>query len=578
MQPAKRNLKALYPTAFCIALAWLLLLIVLPGTGWLVRYQLKMLFSRPNDLIQLLNDYDVKDVPGLDTESPPPETLPQTDAAGSYQDRLGAALSAQQKARVAMIQNLAISSSGHQRAEALAHALRFLTLDNVRTGRDDEVDAYWGEPPSPPIVPTTKPSVSDLDLFDKDAKDGESLEPDNAYFPMMRAIGLIAARRDAEALNAILRAGSKSRYEDYAMNDGKVRLAFLEHHKVRQSAASTLILMNSIPLPQYAPLRGAARFIAYKADQEEKVGRKEDGLALRKALMLCGSLMRVQSRCLIGNLVGMAIVQIALRNAETRSGGLPPAKWKALSTDQKARRRGEIYITLLTRSGHAHEIPWLRSEVAAGIQVKDIFKKGIDRGPMVIQALHPIFDKNVSAMVLLANAAQFLALCLVLWLLKGKRIAEYVAIVILFVLFVVIALRMQWAPAIGTLQQVIMGLNDADTTSSAGSAAGKVMSNSVLSSPMVARSIAFVASLLGPVLALGVFGLLRIVRGKQEESVLASGFRKGGAVMSLLLVGMYTVSFVGLLRLENQERAAQQKVAEAEGPYYANLVGSPWPR
>ena len=58
---------------------------------------------------------------------------------------------------------------------------------------------------------------SALEAFDRDAAAGERLDPDNAFFPLMRSVGLFAEHRDDEALAAIQRAGAKPRFQEYAL-------------------------------------------------------------------------------------------------------------------------------------------------------------------------------------------------------------------------------------------------------------------------------------------------------------------------------------------------------------------------
>src|SRR5438876_457325 len=58
-------------------------------------------------------------------------------------------------------------------------------------------------------------AVAALPAYDREGAEGERLDRDNAYFPFMRAAGLLAGHRDAEALAAIRRAGAKARWDDY---------------------------------------------------------------------------------------------------------------------------------------------------------------------------------------------------------------------------------------------------------------------------------------------------------------------------------------------------------------------------
>lgn len=578
MQSRKPNSEVTYATILGIAFAILLLLMAFPGTGWLARYQLKLLTNRPTGLIQILKDIGVKDLQGVDLDTKPEkEILDRAAIDNSYEEQLSQALASPSDAQVGLTLALANRSTGSERAEALAHVLRLETRGTIHLRRDDEVSAYWGEPASPYKTTAKEIPAEDLALFDQTAKEGERLDPDNAYFSMMRAIGQIAAHRDAEGLDEIRLAGSKPRYEDYAMNESKYRLTHVERRSGRQLSFETAMIMGSVLYPHYSQLRAMARFASYKADQEERSDRHVDGYPLRRAMMRCGSLMRAQSRSYIGSLVGIAIVPIAMRTKESVNGGMEATEWKALTQEQQAKRREELDIAYLKRNGHANEIPWLTYELDAGSQARDIGKQGIMLGPLGNNFLAELLVTGGSAIVLLANGIELILLCALMWLLKGNRSAEKIGVFVLSLLFLFVCIRMQWAPALAGIHQVIVNLSGDDAANNV-SGTQQFLSNLLISSPVVARGAAIVACLLGPVFTLCFLGLMRIARGKQEESVLASGLRKGGAVLSLVFVGLYVVAFTGALRLENRQRAAQQKMIEGEGSYYAEVVGKPWPK
>lgn len=96
------------------------------------------------------------------------------------------------------------------RPSLCAHILRYSTLSGVSIRRREETLGVGAPPPPQPPPP---PEV--LAEFDRVAAQGERLDPDNAFFPMMRAVGYFAGKRDREAVQALLRASRKSRYDDY---------------------------------------------------------------------------------------------------------------------------------------------------------------------------------------------------------------------------------------------------------------------------------------------------------------------------------------------------------------------------
>jgi len=578
MPQGKTELDWPYLALFGIAAAWLLILMLLPGTGWLVRSQARMLTQRPTDLIIMLNELGAEDVPGVDLNVAPENDVRARAALnGSFSERLSQALSGPTQGRVGALMVLAKQFSGAQRAEVLADALRFATMGPIRLNRDAEESAFFGDPLSTsPTIPTPPTPPEALALFDQNAAAGELLEPDNAYFPMMRAVGLIVAHRDAEALEEIRRTGSETVFEDYTMDEARVRLTHLERRAGKQTALASLAVIGAVLDPHYAQLRAAARFVAYKAAQAEKAGRTQEGFALRRAMMRCGSQMRVQSHSLIGSLVGAAIVPVSMRGAGPRYGGMTLSAWKALSDEQRQRRREEAYCAYVTRIEHAEEASWVTKELAADSEVSAIGKAGMPLGPMGNQGFAELFRLMFQTMILLANAAEILLLSGAMWLLKGRRREQTIALFTLIVLFVVIAGRMQWAPALAAFRQVVWNLSETGATEY-GSNLGDLTFNFLSTLPNIARGAAFVGCLIGPTLALMILGAVRLVRGEKEDSVVAPGLRKGGAAAALLLVGAYSFAVAGMLHEEVRQREAQQHMMQSEGIYFAELAHMQWP-
>jgi hypothetical protein len=96
----------------------------------------------------------------------------------------------------------ALAETFPDRADIRAHCLRFSWVE-VRLRRSEDRLMTGDISPSPPKVQIPTPDLLARFLHDVDA--GERLDPDNSYFPLMRAIGLFAAHRDAEALAAVER-------------------------------------------------------------------------------------------------------------------------------------------------------------------------------------------------------------------------------------------------------------------------------------------------------------------------------------------------------------------------------------
>src|SRR5205823_4056767 len=129
-----------------------------------------------------------------------------------------------------------------------------------------------GQPPS---------TRSALEAFDRDAAAGERLDPDNAFFPFMRSVGLFAEHRDDEALAAIQRAGAKPRFRDYATDQVEGEWELMRASSGNRSAMQRAAMAAALLFPHYAQLRAAARVATYRAIESERQGRPNEGIAVR---------------------------------------------------------------------------------------------------------------------------------------------------------------------------------------------------------------------------------------------------------------------------------------------------------
>ena len=106
-----------------------------------------------------------------------------------------------------------------------ANILRYATTDEVHLKRPEEDMLLASAAPQTPAGNSPggsrddPPDAAALAAFDADAAAGERLDPDNAYFPFMRAVGLFAANRDAEGQAAVLRAGTKTAWREYYQDE-----------------------------------------------------------------------------------------------------------------------------------------------------------------------------------------------------------------------------------------------------------------------------------------------------------------------------------------------------------------------
>ena len=255
-----------------------------------------------------------------------------------------------------------------------ANLLRYAT-QTVRLSRPDSSGNLLSGKPDPAPDPKRDgppPTPALLAAFDADAAAGERLDPDNAYFPFMRAVGLFAANRDAEGLAAVTRAGTRTAWREYGEDEVVGRWRVLDGVYERREAVRSMGVAAALLFPHYQVLRGAARLVTVKAVQEEQAGHRERGLALRRSVARCGDLMRAKGTSLITNFVGISITMIS----RLRPGGAAaiPLTSAAVSSPAGGSRleqeRLDLYCEYVTRLGRPDAAQEARAQDEDGARVR----------------------------------------------------------------------------------------------------------------------------------------------------------------------------------------------------------------
>lgn len=296
-----------------------------------------------------------------------------------------------------------------------ANILRYASIGEIGIGEQPADWALGGlAPPSQPQVHETPSSPAVLAAYDRDAAMGERLDPNNAYFPFMRAYGLYAANKNDQAVAELLRAGKDTKFDDYSPDEVEGDWKLSQDLIGGQDALVRLAFEAALLFPHYAKMREVARVAAYQAMLEEQSGNSDQGLAIRNALMHIGSLMRAQSNSFIGTLVGIAITGIAM----ARPGGAPAIQHQPNETRAEIEsQRDDRFCAYLTQIGHSYEIPWVRAETAAGDQARADFQRGEARDPIA----------NDPVRMIQWWAIDFLLLAAVIWLLVAGGVASLAA-------------------------------------------------------------------------------------------------------------------------------------------------------
>lgn len=274
---------------------------------------------------------------------------------------------------------------------------------------------------SPPQIFTPSPPTpaAKLATFDADAAAGERLDPDNAYFPFMRSIGLFAAHQDAAGLAAIRRAGTKPAWREYLTDEVEGRWRILDSYDGHHEAVGGAAISAAILFPQYQIMRAEARLITEKAIRAELAGQAEDGLTLRRSLAHVGNLMGTQGTTYITNLVGIAIASIS----RIRPGGAAPLKSLPDENHSSSlpnpilQRRLNAYCAYVTQLGHPEAAQGARAQAAAEKDVQQSLSRQFDSGGIFDQILR-LSRPFIASSLLIAVFGLFLVLGVTGWLLN----------------------------------------------------------------------------------------------------------------------------------------------------------------
>ena len=444
-----------------------------------------------------------------------------------------------------------------------ANILRYATQEEIHLKRPEE-NLLSGLPlPAVSQEEEGHDTPAHLAAFDADAAAGERLDPDNAYFPFMRAVGLFAARRDDEALDAVKRAGAEHEWREYSNDEVEGRWRIMEAATGGREGVSRMAVAAALLFPQYQQIRAAARLVAVKAVLAEQDGRPQEGLALRLALARSGDLMRAQSTSFIGSLVGIAINAIS----RSRPGGIPAVtRPPGIPAEQWARARLDTYCDYVTRIGHPEAAREARAQDAAGAQVRHLAVGDSVFGSRLPDLLR-LGLCLTAGWVLAGNALLLLllgGLALGLSRLDSLRdrvappllVSVGVALAVLLVLGGLGAWQMHGATSLA--QTFVSTLAGSDTTQAP-----------------LALGLVFGATV--PLLLLVLLSIRAAVKRLPQSVALVEGFRAVAPPLACALALLYGGLTVWTVQQEGTVNAGLERALHGEAQALAAQEGKPWP-
>lgn len=353
-------------------LAVVAVLLLLPATSWLARLQL-LPFTLPAVTPLLFgnnksgqNQYE-KQVTEAVAKSGNDFTLQYAYASAyGFDDK---------DAKESLRRQEKLNEDFPQNPVVITAMLKSMTRQAVKMRREEE--NLLSAPDKRTAKPYTKEDQSDpaeLAKFIALAEAGEKLEPQNAYFAVLTAWGYFAAKQDDKAVAAWIRAGEKTEWNDHTTEEiiAKWKLQRTVNSDSETGAIARMGSMAGISFPQYGGMRASARMAAVMAMQAELRGDKETGFTIRRASRQIGQNMQERSKNYIGNLVGRAIVSLAM----SRAGGEEPREnpYKG-DTERWMRERQDRYADYMRSIGHPEEAVAFTAAIKNGDFLKTLFTR-----------------------------------------------------------------------------------------------------------------------------------------------------------------------------------------------------------
>lgn len=222
---------------------------------------------------------------------------------------------------------------------------------------------------------STSPAPEILENFINDARDGERLDSDNAFFPTMSAYGYFLAHKDKEALDAIHRAAQMHRFDNYA-NDELLGLMKANQFAMNTSSGYiNLLNQSSIQYPELDRCRAVGRMGECMAISNEMHKQYGNGMAIRKDIANISQLMCLNSTHEIGVLVGAAIGRLALSRPE---GIHLVKKTPQMSIDEVNRLNEQQFYVYLTKIGRNNDVEYARKVFEHARQYRSIIKEEVN--------------------------------------------------------------------------------------------------------------------------------------------------------------------------------------------------------
>jgi hypothetical protein len=477
------------------------------------------------------------------------------------------------KERAEQLRTVAAKFPDHP--EILAATLRAESQAEVLVHRADASQFLENRPAPKTGTVTVKQKVSDaaaVRRFINQCLEGERVDPDNAYFPLLRAMAHTELRQDKDAFAALHVAASKKVWREYIPEE------FVANRNVNRGIygqaglISEMAISAAILFPHYSSLRELSRVVATEAIKREMKGNYAAGLSLRRDLFVVSEKMRNESTTLIGSLVGGAM----LDTSRMRPAGVLPFKAKQSRNDgptfEEAKVARDInlkrFVDFAKKHGEEAFAERVVESARVGDLIRDISRKGSDRGIYGMESVTRLAIGQGTALILLAN---------VVWMLILGAIATAVVRTPRFVA----GNRLAPGPFVAAVAGIgvamlasgaLTGMSVGYTVSAVTGMTGEVGSMV----PMAAISAGMVIAF--PMLLTIILAIWAALNKRASFTrTITGGFAAASLPIATVMVLAWGAIVYYCAGLDAQGTAELVEMLQHEGKYLARIVGEKWP-
>jgi hypothetical protein len=477
------------------------------------------------------------------------------------------------KERAEQLRTVAAKFPDHP--EILAATLRAESQAEVLVHRADASQFLENRPAPKTGTVTVKQKVSDaaaVRRFIDQCLEGERVDPDNAYFPLLRAMAHTELRQDKDAFAALHVAASKKVWREYIPEEFVANRTVNRGIYGQAGLISEMAISAAILFPHYSSLRELSRVVATEAIKREMKGNYAAGLSLRRDLFVVSEKMRNESTTLIGSLVGGAM----LDTSRMRPAGVLPFKAKQSRNDGPTFEEAKVardtnlkrFVDFAKKHGEEAFAERVVESARVGDLIRDISRKGSDRGIYGMESVTRLAIGQGTALILLAN---------VVWMLILGAIATAVVRTPRFVA----GNRLAPGPFVAAVAGIgvamlasgaLTGMSVGYTVSAVTGMTGEVGSMV----PMAAISAGMVIAF--PMLLTIILAIWAALNKRASFTrTITGGFAAASLPAATVMVLAWGAIVYYCAGLDAQGTAELIEMLQHEGKYLARIIGEKWP-